>query len=541
MRSSRNLNLSWDQIPTLEEVKAEIRQREAKKNADKIRATQARRGGLIEFVRYFWPVLEPQTPLVDGWPLEAICSHLEAITFGDFEKNRLLINVPPGFMKSLLANVFWPAWEWGPMDMPHLRYVTFSYSSTLTERDNGRFRDVLVSPEYKLLWGDRFALRKVGETLVSNDKTGWKLATSVRGVGTGQRGNRVLFDDPHNVKEAESDQVRGETVRWFEEGLENRLNDLKSDAIVVIMQRVHEMDVSGAILDRGDYVHLCIPMEYEVGRGCETEIGWEDPRTYEGQLAWPERFAETEILPFKRRAYMWAGQYQQRPEPRGGGIFKREWWQTWTDEVGESYGISKRKFPPLSYVIGVLDTAYTEKEENDPCAMTVLGIWHDREGAPQVMLMTAWEEWLEFNALVEKTANTCQRFRVDRLLIESKASGISVAQEIKRRYAHENWGVQLVDPGRGDKVSRAYAVTHAFEDGLVWAPGVEEDQFAPFAARVVDQMATFPKSFHDDLTDTVTMGLKYLREQGLLVRREEFERDERDLSMHRPDPRPLYG
>ncbi len=156
------------------------------------------------------------------------------------------------------------------MNMPHLRYVTFSYSSTLTERDNGRFRDLMMSPEFQTLWGERFNLKKIGETLVSNDKTGWKLATSVRGVGTGQRGNRVIFDDPHNVKEAESDAVRGETVRWFEEGMENRLNDLKHDAIVVIMQRVHEMDVSGAIINNGDYVHLFIPMEYEHGRRCET-------------------------------------------------------------------------------------------------------------------------------------------------------------------------------------------------------------------------------------------------------------------------------
>lgn len=485
-------------------------------------------------------MLEPQTDLVEGWPLEAICEHLEAITFGGLDRNRLLINVPPGFMKSLLANVFWPAWEWGPIDMPHLRYVTFSYSSTLTERDNGRFRDLLMSPEYQLLWGERFKLRKVGETLVSNDKTGWKLASSVKGVGTGQRGDRVIFDDPHNVKEAESELVRTETVRWFQEGMENRLNDLKAGAIVVIMQRVHEMDVSGAIIGSGDYEHLCIPMEYEVGRGCETEIGWKDPRTQEGQLAWPARFGETEILPFRRRAYMWAGQYQQRPEPRGGGIFKRDWWNIWDDNAAEKHAYPRGNYPGLQYVLAILDTAYTEKEENDPCAMTVLGIWADRDGNPQVILLNAWEEWLEFNPLVEKTAKTCTEFKVDRLLIEAKASGISVAQEIKRRHSQASWGVDLIDPGRGDKVARAYAVTHLFEDGMVWAPGFEDGTFRSWAARVVDQMATFPKSHHDDLTDTMTMGLKYLRDSGLLLRREEHARNVADELAYRPRLRPLY-
>lgn len=426
------------------------------------------------------------------------------------------------------------------MNMPHLRYVTFSYSSSLTERDNGRFRDLLICSEFQELWRDRFSMRKVGETLVSNDKTGWKLATSVRGVGTGQRGDRVIFDDPHNVKEAESDTVRTETVRWFEEGMENRLNDLKAGAIIVVMQRVHELDVSGAIIANGDYVHLCVPMEFEEGRPSETEIGWKDPRTEEGELAWPERFAEAEIQPFKRRPYMWAGQYQQRPEPRGGGIFKRDWWMIWDKNVGESYGVSERRFPSLSYVIGVIDTAYTGKEENDPCAMTVWGIWHDKKDSPQVMLMAAWEEWLEFNPLVEKTAATCKRYNVDRLLIESKATGISVAQEIQRQYRENKWGVQLVDPGRGDKVSRAYAVTHAFEDGLIWVPGFEDGTCPAWAEKVVTQMATFPKAVHDDLTDTATMALKYLRECGLLLRREEHMSNEMQALQHRSPNKALY-
>lgn len=512
----------------------------AEKKRRQVRALHGQRGGLIKFVEYFWKVLEPQTPLVLGWSLDAICQHLEAITFGDFEKPRILINVPPGFMKSLLADVFWPAWEWGAMNMPHLRYVTFSYSASLTERDNGRFRDLVTSKEFLDIYGDRFETINTGVTKISNNKTGWKLATSVGGVGTGERGNRVIFDDPHNVKEAESDRVRSETVRWFQEGLENRLNDLSRDAIVVIMQRVHELDVSGSIIDDDNYVHLCIPMEYEEGRHCETEIGWSDPRTEDGDLAWPERFPAEPLAQFKKRPYMWAGQYQQRPEPRGGGIFKRDWWQIWDSAVAKTYGIDGRKFPSLSYIVGVLDTAYTEKEENDPSAMTVWGIWHDRHDLPQVMLMAAWEDWLEFGPLVEKVTKTCNRYQVDRLIIESKAVGISVAQEIQRQHRENKWGVQLVDPGRGDKVARAYAVTHAFEDGMVWVPGFDDGMLPEWAEKVVTQMASFPRAAHDDLTDTATMALKYLRECGVLMRRDESIRAAREEALHRPIERALY-
>src|SRR5579862_8058276 len=99
-----------------------------------------RQGGLIAFVRYFWHVLEPETPFVDGWPLWAMCEHLEAVTHGEIR--RLLINVPPGFCKSMMVNVFWPAWEWGPMGRSHYRYVAFSYSASLTERDNDKFRTI---------------------------------------------------------------------------------------------------------------------------------------------------------------------------------------------------------------------------------------------------------------------------------------------------------------------------------------------------------------------------------------------------------------
>jgi hypothetical protein len=123
--------------------------------------------------------------------------HLEAVTFGEI--NRLLINVPPGFMKSLLVNVFWPAWEWGPMGLAHLRYVSFSYGAHLTHRDNGKMMRLVTSARYRDLWGDRFDMVKVGEQKIENDQTGWKFATSIGGIGTGERGDRVLLDDPHNV------------------------------------------------------------------------------------------------------------------------------------------------------------------------------------------------------------------------------------------------------------------------------------------------------------------------------------------------------
>jgi predicted phage terminase large subunit-like protein len=512
-------------------------------NLRMLRKEQEGQGGLLNFVRYFWDVLEPQTEFVEGAALEAICQHLEAVTFGEI--NRLLINVPPGFMKSLLTDVFWPAWEWGAMDMPHLRYVAFSYAAGLTERDNGKFRDLITSHKYQELWGHRFKTRKIGEVKITNDKTGSKLATSVGGIGTGERGDRIILDDPHNVKEGESEAVRGETVRWFRESLSNRLNSMEESSIIVIMQRVHESDVSGTIIENGfaGYVHLMIPMEYDQGRHCSTAIGWSDWRSEDGELAWPERFPDNVITDLKTSLgpYAYAGQYQQAPAPRGGGIFKRDWWQLW-----ESPDDS---FPPMEFVLVSADTAYTEKESNDPTGCTVWGLWRDKAGAPRIMLMHAWRKHLEMHGkyeprlpnettsefnrrtqhqwgLVEWLSFTCQKYKADRLIIEGKASGLTAAQEIRRLHGTEGWGVQIVQPN-GDKVARAHAVQPIFSQLLVYAPDKEWSEL------VMLEMETFPKGRYKDLTDSATQAMRFLRESGLITHRHEIEHEIAEINRFR--------
>lgn len=510
---------------------AELSKREARRR-------QSARGGLIHFVRHFWHVLEPMTPFVDGWAMEAVCEHLEAVTFREI--NRLLVNVPPGFSKSLLTNVFWPAWEWAAMGLPHLRYVTFSYAAALTERDNRRFRDLMLSPDFKDLWGDRFVLTKTGETLTSNDKTGWKLASSVGGVGTGERGDRILLDDPHNVKESESDTVRAETVRWFRESMSNRLNDMRRSAIVVIMQRVHEEDVSGAILDTGGYEHLMVPMRYDPQRHCVTSIGWEDPRDEEGELAWPERFPEDvdEATEATLGPNGYAAQYQQTPFPRGGGIIKAEWWHPWPAPGYEEYEARDGKparFPNFELVICSVDGALTTKEENDWCACTTWGLWRDRARLPKLMLIEAWRERYELRAFVERIKATALVRKADHVLIESKASGYPAAQELRRLTRDGDFAVHLLDPGREDKVARLTAVQPFFSAGMIYAPDRK------WADLVIQEVAAVPKGKHDDLADTVSQALLWLRRRGIIQMAHEFEDEDLRAKMFQPKRELPYG
>jgi len=522
------------------------------------RKKQARPGGLIDFVRKFWNILEPETKLVEGWVLYAICEHLEAVTFGKI--TRLLINVPPGSMKSLMVNVFWPAWEWGPMGMAHLRYVSFSYSSGLTERDNTKFRKLVMHDKYRELWGDKFNLEKEGEIKITNDKTGSKFASSVKGIGTGERGDRVVIDDPHDVHKSESDIVRTDTVRWFRETITDRLNNLDDSAIIIIMQRVHQLDISGFILEQGwPYCHLMVPMEFETGREPYNTIGWVDPRTEDGDLAWPERFSPEAVANIEREkgSFAYAGQYQQRPAPRGGGIIKREHWRPYTAEECPRFGVPWPKLPIMSYTVLSLDTAQTEKKQNDPSAAVVLGVCRDQWENRRLILMWAWAERLELYDLIKKVEETCRKFKVNRVLIEDKASGHPVAQELRRRARHigdllsynpktqdrADFGVQLVNP-EGDKVARAYSVQNLFECGLVYAPaegtGNGDYLFKDWAEKVITELAELPKGQHDDLADAMTQAMVHLRTIGLAQMPDEDELDHIDDNKYVRAPQALY-
>lgn len=563
-----------------------------------------RLGGLMHFIRYFWHILEPTTPLVDGWVMQAVALHLEAITRGEIK--RIVINVPPGFCKSLMVNVFWPAWEWSAAGMPSTRYVTFSYGAHLTLRDNAKFRDLVTNPDFLDLWGDVVRMKKEGEVKPENDATGWKFASSVGGIGTGERGGRVLCDDLHNVKFAESETVRGETVRWVREGMSNRLNDMVNDVIVGIGQRVHEDDCSAAMLEDDDYVHLMIPMEYDPGRHCRTKIGWEDPRSEDGELAWPERFPASIVAKLKKTLgpYAYAAQYQQAPTPRGGAILKREWWQLWTDDA----------YPHCYYIWASADTAYTANEENDPTGFVVLGLFniHDQ---PNIILMDAWRKRLEIHipktwfddtttrdmryARVEawQKAAQAQYRALEREHPGTKPPSISPAldpwltyiqtgqnssdrwpdetYEMWRIRTQDKWGLcewlihscrrfrvnDLFIEGKASGLSIVQEVRRlAGNEGWGIHPRTPEGDkvarayavhstlsaglvWAPdreWAQMAIDEASSFPKGRYKDVTDALTQGLKHIRDIGLLTRPEERQFASDMAARYQPASKPLY-
>lgn len=279
----------------------------------------------VEFMRRAWHVLEPMEPFVYGWHLGAVAEHLMAIT--NRQLFRLGINEPPGCMKSLETAVFWPAWEWGPGARAHLRYLTSSYSEGYALRDSRKMRDLVQSEWYQARWP--ITLLRDGEKSFENTARGSREAKPFVSLTSG-RGNRVILDDPLSTEQAESDADRAKAARIVRESLPSRVNNVKTDAIIIIMHRLHPYDPCGVLQDIGaDYEWLTLPMEFEKERRCITRIGFIDPRKQDGELLFPERFPADYLKKEKTvlGSYAYAGQYQQRPAPREGGMFKRHWFQ----------------------------------------------------------------------------------------------------------------------------------------------------------------------------------------------------------------------
>ena len=285
---------------------------------------------LSEFIKQLWKYIDPSF-YKHNWHIDVIAEYLEAVTHGQIK--RLLINIPPRHMKSIAVSVAWPAWTWlqkqtSPLAGPSVRFLFASYAHSLSVRDSVKCRRLIDSPLYQKRWGERFSMTAYQNTKIrfENDHGGYRLATSVDGALTGEGGDIIVIDDPHNVREKESEAIRQSTAEWWDESMSNRLNDPTDGAYVMIMQRVHHQDLAGHVLERGDWTHLCLPARYETDH---PHLSKHDRRTVDGELLWANRFPEAAVLSLERDlgTYGAAGQLQQRPAPRTGGMFDSGWWQ----------------------------------------------------------------------------------------------------------------------------------------------------------------------------------------------------------------------
>jgi predicted phage terminase large subunit-like protein len=468
---------------------------------------------LIEFTKQSWEIIEPGVKFQDNWHLHDIADHLEAITNGELEN--LIINIPPGCMKSILVSVAWPAWEW--MQDPALRYLGASYGGDLAIRDASKCRDIIVSDWYQERW-PRVQVKKGSDQKTKYELTagGWRMATSVGGRATGEHPDRKLIDDPHNAKQAESEVERESALVWFDRTLSTR-GESRGAKTIVVMQRLHERDLTGHILANKleGYTHLCIPMEYD-GVPRTTSLGWKDPRAKVGSLLWPELFNEKSVARLKRNLgeYGASGQLQQKPSPPGGGILKIKHFQKWP---------AQDTLPAFSMVVQSYDTAYTEDTQNDPTAGTVWGIFTNK-GKKCALLLDAWSEHMEYPALRTKVLDEWHSVygktegrkgrKADFVLVEKKSSGQSLIQDLRLG----NVPVRGYVPTSMDKIARAHQAAPLLEIDCfyVMESKKEPGTYVMWARPFLDQCEKFPNAEHDDYVDTFTQFCIFSRDAGFL-------------------------
>jgi predicted phage terminase large subunit-like protein len=459
-------------------------------------------------------------PLVWSWHHDALCEHLTYVHTGDIRF--LLVNMPPRTSKSLITSVFFPAWEW--VDDPTVQYLTASYSLQLSTRDTVRSRRLIESPWYQERWGHKyqFAFDEKTKRLYSNDKNGRRIALATESATTGEGGDRIVVDDPHNASDVESEPIRLGTLDWWDNAVSSRLNNPDTGAWVINGQRTHAEDLFGHIEkthDMKEVVKLMLPNEYEPARRSVTilprnrKVVFKDPRKKQGELLCPARISATATQRLKKVMVASYGlQYQQDPRSGAGAILPRAKWQKWEGEL-----------PEVRYIFTVWDTAFGEKQQNDYSARTDWGVFKHRKVtetedgrrilAPErtcLILLGAWRGQVAYTELKSRVIRHYRKLKPNWTLIENKASGISLCQELSRSGVT---GLRKVNYNHGgrvkmDKIERAHIASVVLNDDLVYY--VERK----WAEVVIDECSAFPKGAKDDYVDTCLNAWQWVRRLG---------------------------
>jgi len=510
---------------TYEELKAELERRRHNQTIEQ--EAELLSGSLRRFIHAAWHVIEPDTVFIPGWHIDAICDHLEAVSDGEIR--RLIILVPPGTMKSRTVSVLWPAWEW--TRDPRLRYLTASYAQQLSTDLAVLSRDLIRSRWYQLRWGHIYQLKSDANLKMSysNNRGGRRFATSVGGGGTGQHANRIIIDDPLNAQDAVSNAALGEVKNWHDGTISMRFADPRTGSEVIIMQRLHEQDLVGHVMNRdgGQWQVLCLPEEYEPKHPFVTPetvrltSGRElqgDLRSQAGELLWPAHMDE--ITHAERKlalgSFRAAGQLQQRPSAPQGNILQRNLWRYYDASflADERIGM----LPRFTRIVTSWDTAFKDKTTSDFVVGATFGVI----GADRYLLRLTWARLdltATCTALEEHYYWAVKRWpqAAHNTVVENTANGPDVIATMKRRIP----GV-VPWPAKGDKTQRAIAASPDLEAGNVFLPGAyspELDGADPARTPAIVQdfietCAKFPYDEHDDAVDAFSQAINWLRSRG---------------------------
>ena len=432
---------------------------------------------------------------IEGQHHRIIAEKLERVARGELK--RLIINMPPRHSKSEFASYLMPAWFLGRN--PKLKIIQATHNTELAVRFGRKVRDLIDDPAYKEIFPNT--------NLKEDNKGAGKWGTTAgaeyfaAGVGaaiTGRGADLLIIDDPHSEQDALSESAFDNAYEWYTSGPRQRLQP--GGTIILVMTRWGKKDLTGRLLaQQGSDI---MSDQWEVV---------EFPAILPSDKPlWPEFWEKDALLGIKASLPVgkWNAQWQQTPTSSESAIIKKEWWQDW----------EKEEIPPVKYILQAYDTAFSKKETADYSAITTWGVFEPEEGgADNIILMDAQRGRWNFPELKEKAFEEHEYWEPDMVLVEAKASGTPLIDELRLR------GIPALgfSPGKGrDKVTRMHMVAPLFEAGVVWAPSDKK-----FADEVIEEVVSFPNGDHDDFCDSMTLALMRFRQGGFIVLDGEEEKE----------------
>jgi|TARA_R100001163_G_scaffold65781_1_gene64812 predicted phage terminase large subunit-like protein len=452
---------------------------------DAAKKREACKDDYLTFVREMWAAF------IHGKHHEIMADAFERVARGELK--RLIINMPPRHTKSEFASYLLPAWFLG--QYPDKKIIQTAHTAELAVGFGRKVRNLVNSKDYKRIFPD-VSLQSDSKAAGrwNTNKGGEYFAIGVGGAVTGKGADLLIIDDPHSEQEGASADVNvfNRTYEWYTSGPRQRLQP--NGSIVVVMTRWHQKDLTGKVVDAS----------IKRGGADQWEVIELPAILPSGKPLWSQfwNLKELESLKAELPSSKWMAQYQQDPTAEEGALVKREWWKEW--EYQEP--------PHCEFIIQSWDTAFLKSERADYSACTTWGVFYreseeDGKYAPQIILLDAHKERLEFPELKKVAMEKYSFYKPDAFIVEAKAAGMPLIFELRQM----GIPVQEYTPSRGnDKISRVNAVSDLFASGVVWHPQTR------WAEEVIEEFAAFPNAEHDDLVDSSTQALLRFRQGGFV-------------------------
>lgn len=450
------------------------------------------------FIQQAWPIVYPGKPFIDNWHIEALCRHLQEVSQGKWK--RLAINVPVRTSKSSVVSVFWPAWQW-TFDPAH-QFLSVTNEGGLATRDTRRMRLLVQSEWFLRHWDMTFARDQNQRTYFENDDRGHRQGLGVTANVQGKDCDTAILDDVLDREAAMSSTERSKICEIIEESVLTRFNDPGSGAAVAIGQRTHQQDHFGHIYEEGGWDRLVIPMEYEPDHPFPSTTGFVDPRDEPGEPLCLARFPHHVLEREKRYPFKWAGQYQQRPSPKGGGMFQWDWFPIVDGPPARACRVRHWDLAATSgggdFTVGVLQSKVVLPSPAEGVPPTVIYTIEDA-------VIGQWPSHERDERILAIARSDGKGVRIG-LEQEGGSGGKSQAESISRRLRGYSVVIRHTS-GRGKEL-RADPV--ASEAGA----GNYRVVRASWNNRVLDELTTFPAAAHDDVVDAISGGYEILQEMG---------------------------